>query len=58
MTRGGEIGHTLRGIEAAVRSGLTPVKINVVAQRHSTMVTLQPHAMDQAGSGGSWPVVR
>ena len=24
----------------------------------SSIVTLQPHAMDQAGSGGSWPVVR
>ncbi len=33
VTRGGVIDHTLRGIEAAVRSGLTPVKINVVAQR-------------------------
>ena len=32
-TRGGDIEHTLRGIEAAVQSGLTPVKINVVAQR-------------------------
>ncbi len=33
VTRGGVIDHTLRGIEAAVRCGLTPVKINVVAQR-------------------------
>jgi len=33
VTRGGNIVHTLRGIEAAVQSGLTPVKINVVAQR-------------------------
>lgn len=33
LTRGGQIGHTLAGIEAAVEAGLTPVKINVVAQR-------------------------
>jgi GTP 3',8-cyclase len=33
VTRGGEISRTLRGIEAAVACGLTPVKINVVAQR-------------------------
>lgn len=33
LTRGGEIRHTLTGIEAAVEVGLTPVKINVVAQR-------------------------
>lgn len=33
VTRGGDIDHTLRGIEAAVQNGLCPVKINVVAQR-------------------------
>ncbi|MHC4063471.1 MAG: GTP 3',8-cyclase MoaA [Planctomycetota bacterium] len=33
VTRGGNIAHTLAGIEAAVEAGLTPVKINVVAQR-------------------------
>ncbi len=33
VTRGGEIDRTLRGIEVAVEAGLTPVKINVVAQR-------------------------
>lgn len=33
VTRGGDINHTLRGIEAAAESGLRPVKINVVAQR-------------------------
>ena len=33
VTRGGNIEHTLRGIETAVRCGLTTVKINVVAQR-------------------------
>lgn len=33
LTRGGDIVHTLSGIEAAVEVGLTPVKINVVAQR-------------------------
>ncbi len=32
-TRGGKIAHTLGGIEAAVSAGLTPVKVNVVAQR-------------------------
>ncbi|MHC4698775.1 MAG: GTP 3',8-cyclase MoaA [Planctomycetota bacterium] len=33
VTRGGVVSHTLAGIEAAVAAGLTPVKINVVAQR-------------------------
>jgi len=33
VTRGGEITRTLAGIEAAVGAGLTPVRINVVAQR-------------------------
>jgi len=33
LTRGGNITHTLAGVEAAVQAGLTPVKINVVAQR-------------------------
>ncbi len=33
VTRGGEIGRTLAGIEAAVLVGLTPVNINVVVQR-------------------------
>lgn len=33
LTRGGRIEHTLAGIEAAVDASLTPVKINVVAQR-------------------------
>jgi len=33
VTRGGTIERTLRGIEAAIEAGLTPVKINVVAQK-------------------------
>jgi len=33
LTRGGKIERTLSGIKAAVRAGLTPVKINIVAQR-------------------------
>ncbi len=33
LTRGGELAHTLVGIEAAVRAGLAPVRINVVVQR-------------------------
>jgi cyclic pyranopterin phosphate synthase len=33
LTRGGTLARTLDGIEAAVAHGLTPVKINVVAQR-------------------------
>lgn len=33
ITRGGKIRFTLRGIEEAIQSGLTPVKINVVVQR-------------------------
>lgn len=33
VTRGGTIEHTLRGIEAAIQAGLTPVKVNVVTQR-------------------------
>ncbi len=32
-TRGGKIAYTLAGIEGAVSAGLTPVKVNVVAQR-------------------------
>lgn len=33
LTRGGRLALTLRGIEAAVRTRITPVRINVVAQR-------------------------
>lgn len=33
LTRGGDLRHTLRGVEAAVSAGLTPVKVNVVVQR-------------------------
>ena len=33
LTRGGRLAQTLAGIEAAVDAGLTPLKINVVAQR-------------------------
>lgn len=33
LTGGGNLAHTLRGIEAAVDADLTPVKVNVVAQR-------------------------
>lgn len=33
ITRGGNLEQTLRGIRAAVDAGLTPLKINVVAQR-------------------------
>lgn len=33
ITRGGNIEHTLMGVEAAVAAGLTPVKINMVVQR-------------------------
>jgi len=33
LTRGGKLAHTLAGIESAVAADLTPVKINVVAQR-------------------------
>ena len=33
LTRGGHVQRTLVGIEAAVAAGLTPVRINVVAQR-------------------------
>lgn len=33
LTGGGDLRRTLAGIEAGVASGLTPVKINVVAQR-------------------------
>jgi cyclic pyranopterin phosphate synthase len=33
MTRGGRLGHTLRGIEQAVAVGLTPVRLNMVVQR-------------------------
>ncbi len=30
ITRGGELAHTLKGIEAALAVGLTPVKLNIV----------------------------
>lgn len=33
LTRGGSVPRTLDGIKAAVESGLTPVRINVIAQR-------------------------
>ena len=33
LTRGGKVKHTMEGIEAGVAAGLSPVKINVVAQR-------------------------
>jgi cyclic pyranopterin phosphate synthase len=33
VTRGGNVQRTLAGIEAALAAGLTPVRINVVAQR-------------------------
>ena len=33
LTRGGEISHTLRGIEAAIAAELKPVRLNVVVQR-------------------------
>lgn len=33
ITRGGEIIHTLKGIEAAIQAGLNPVKINCVILR-------------------------
>lgn len=33
LTRGGTLSRTLAGVDAAVDAGLTPVKINVVAQR-------------------------
>jgi len=33
LTRGGDIERTLRGIRAAVRVGLTPVKLNMVVMR-------------------------
>ncbi|TWT41683.1 Cyclic pyranopterin monophosphate synthase [Phycisphaerae bacterium RAS1] len=33
VTRGGDLGRTLAGIDAAIEAGLTPVKLNVVVQR-------------------------
>jgi GTP 3',8-cyclase len=33
VTRGGRVEHTIKGIESAVRAGLTPVKLNMVVQR-------------------------
>ncbi len=33
VTRGGRVDQTLNGIEAAIRAGLTPVKLNMVVQR-------------------------
>ncbi len=34
LTRGGVLDRTLRGIDAALTAGLTPVRLNVVVQRH------------------------
>ncbi|MDP2898008.1 MAG: radical SAM protein [bacterium] len=34
LTRGGELRHTLAGIEAALQSGLSPVKLNVTVLRN------------------------
>lgn len=34
LTRGGELCHTLAGIEAALQSGLSPVKLNVTVLRN------------------------
>jgi cyclic pyranopterin phosphate synthase len=36
ITRGGEIRHTLKGIDAAIQAGLTPVKINCVITPDTT----------------------
>jgi len=33
LARGGELRHTLAGIEAALRAGLTPLKLNMVVMR-------------------------
>ncbi|MFC1528430.1 GTP 3',8-cyclase MoaA [Candidatus Latescibacterota bacterium] len=35
LTRGGELYRTLEGVEAAIKSGLSPVKLNTVVLRHS-----------------------
>ncbi len=47
ITRGGLIGNVLKGIEAAVRSGLSPVKINCVIAKSSS----EPDALEVAEYG-------
>jgi cyclic pyranopterin phosphate synthase len=47
ITRGGEIEKVLRGIEAAVKSGLSPVKINCVITKSSD----EPDAVEVAEYG-------
>jgi cyclic pyranopterin phosphate synthase len=47
ITRGGEIGNVLKGIEASVKAGLSPVKINCVIVRSSS----EPDAVEVAEYG-------
>lgn len=47
ITRGGEIDKVLKGIEAAITSGLSPVKINCVIAKSST----EPDALEVAEYG-------
>jgi cyclic pyranopterin phosphate synthase len=47
ITRGGEMDKVLKGIDAAVKAGLSPVKINCVITKSPT----EPDAVDVAGYG-------
>ena len=47
ITRGGEIGNVLKGIEASVSAGLSPVKINCVIAKSPS----EPDAMEVAEYG-------
>ncbi len=51
LTRGGDLGRTLSGIDAALAAGFSPVKINVVALRDVNLGELQDLAAFAAGRG-------
>jgi cyclic pyranopterin phosphate synthase len=51
ITRGGDLRKTLAGIDAAIASGLTPVKLNAVLQR-STWKQDVPQLLDFAAEKG------
>lgn len=47
ITRGGEIEHVIKGIHAAIATGLTPIKINCVINSSPS----EPDALEVAGFG-------
>lgn len=51
LSRGGKLKHTLKGIEAALKAGLTPLKLNTVLQRSSWQEDV-PQLLDFASDKG------